>query len=48
VPVILGAGGVEKVVELELDAQEKSAFERSVSAVKSLVKSMNDILAKAS
>src|SRR5688572_20426274 len=48
VPVILGAKGVEKVVELQLDPQEKAAFEKSVSAVKSLVKSMNDILAQAS
>src|SRR5687768_11288821 len=47
VPVILGAGGVEKVVELELDPQEKSAFDKSVSAVKSLVKTMNELMAKA-
>jgi malate dehydrogenase len=46
VPVVLGAGGVEKVVELELDPQEKSAFDKSVSAVKSLVKSMNELMAK--
>src|SRR5688572_17094131 len=48
VPVVLGARGVERVIELELDPQEKAAFEKSVSAVKSLVKSMNDILAQAS
>jgi malate dehydrogenase len=47
VPVILGAGGVEKVVELKLGDQEKSEFEKSVSAVKSLVKSMDDLLAAA-
>jgi malate dehydrogenase len=46
VPVILGAGGVEKVVELELDPQEKAAFGKSVDAVKSLVKSMNELMAK--
>src|SRR3954471_10179334 len=44
VPAILGAGGVEKVIELTLDPQEKSAFENSVSAVKSLVKTMNDLV----
>ena len=48
VPVVLGARGVERVIELELDPQEKTAFEKSVSAVKSLVKSMNEILAQAS
>jgi malate dehydrogenase len=46
VPVILGARGVEKVVELQLDPQEKAAFENSVSAVKSLVKTMNELMAK--
>ena len=30
VPVILGAGGVERVVELELTADERSAFQKSV------------------
>lgn len=47
VPVILGAGGVEKVVELKLDAEEQAAFTKSVEAVKSLVKTMNELLAKA-
>ena len=46
VPVILGSGGVKKIVELELDSEEKAAFQKSVDAVKSLVKSMNDLLAK--
>jgi malate dehydrogenase len=46
VPVILGAGGVEKIIELKLDADEQAAFNNSVSAVKSLVKSMNDLVGK--
>jgi len=46
VPVILGAGGVEKVIELKLDADEQAAFNNSVSAVKSLVKTMNELVAK--
>jgi malate dehydrogenase len=46
VPVILGAQGVERVVELALEPQEKAAFDNSVSAVKSLVKTMNDLMAK--
>ncbi len=37
VPVIMGAGGVEKVVEVELNAEERKAFDVSIEAVKSLV-----------
>jgi malate dehydrogenase len=37
---------VEKVIELSLEPQEKAAFENSVSAVKSLVKTMNELMAK--
>ena len=40
VPVILGSGGVEKIVELQLTAQEKADFQKSVDAVKELVKAM--------
>src|SRR5688572_9537299 len=48
VPVILGAHGVEKIVELKLDPQEQAAFDKSASAVKSLVKSMNDLMSRPS
>lgn len=44
VPVILGANGVEKVIELNLTAQERTAFDHSVQAVKSLVSSMDTLL----
>ncbi len=37
VPVILGAGGVERIIELELNEQEQAAFQHSVDAVKELV-----------
>ena len=37
VPVILGANGVEKVVEISLDAEETKMFATSVASVKSLV-----------
>ncbi len=40
VPVIIGAGGVEKIIELKLTAQEQAAFQKSVDAVKELVKVM--------
>lgn len=44
VPVILGANGVEKVVEIELTAQERADFQKSVEAVKSLVRTMNELM----
>jgi len=37
VPVVLGANGVEKIVEIELDAEEKANFDKSVAAVEELV-----------
>jgi malate dehydrogenase len=40
VPVVLGTGGVERIIELELSAQERADFEKSVSAVKELVAAM--------
>lgn len=40
VPVIIGAKGVEKIVEIELNESEKKQFEKSVSAVEGLVKSI--------
>ncbi len=37
VPTVLGAGGVEKVVAINLDADEQAMFQKSVEAVKGLV-----------
>ena len=37
VPCIIGAGGVEKVIEIELAANERAMFDHSVNAVKGLV-----------
>src|SRR4051812_22465456 len=37
VPVIIGAGGVEKIVEIQLNPQEKAAFDKSCAAVRELV-----------
>jgi malate dehydrogenase len=37
VPVVIGAGGVEKIVEIELNASEKAAFEKSCAAVQELI-----------
>ncbi len=36
VPVVIGAGGVERIVEIELDAGEQADFDKSVAAVKEL------------
>ncbi len=40
VPVVLGSGGVERVIELKLNDTERAAFQKSVDAVKELVKVM--------
>jgi malate dehydrogenase len=37
VPVVIGEGGVERVVEIKLNAGEKKAFDKSVAAVKGLL-----------
>lgn len=47
VPAILGSKGVEKIIELDLDPEEKKGFDHSVAAVKSLVATMNELMSKA-
>jgi malate dehydrogenase len=37
VPVVLGAGGVEKIVEVQFTPDEKAAFDKSCDAVKKLI-----------
>ena len=41
VPVIIGKDGVEKIVEIELNAEEQEMFDNSVAAVKDLLGSVN-------
>ena len=43
VPVIIGSGGVEKVVELELDKEEKKNFENSIKSVQNLFEAAKKI-----
>jgi len=43
VPVILGSGGVERIIELELTDTERAGFEKSVDAVKTLVSRMAEL-----
>jgi len=48
VPVIIGAGGVEKIIEITFDEAEKAMFAKSVASVKGLVdacKAINPALA---
>ena len=44
VPVILGSNGVEKIIELNLTAQEKADMQKSIDAVKELVGAMGKIV----
>jgi malate dehydrogenase len=44
VPVVLGTGGVQRIVELKLNDQERADFDKSVSAVKELVGQMDKLL----
>jgi malate dehydrogenase len=41
VPVVLGTGGVERIVELSLLPAERAALDKSIAAVKELVAAMN-------
>ncbi len=41
VPVVIGSGGVEKIVEIELNRDEQTMFNESVASVKELVDSIN-------
>ena len=43
VPCVLGAGGVEKIVEIELDSQARDNFNVSVDAVKELLEACKQI-----
>jgi len=43
VPVVIGANGVERVMEITLDAAEKTMFEKSVAAVHTLIEACKGI-----
>jgi malate dehydrogenase len=44
VPVVMGSGGVEKIIELKLTDKETAAFQNSVDAVKKLIADMDQLL----
>ncbi|KHJ53478.1 malate dehydrogenase [Aureimonas sp. OT7] len=43
VPVVIGAEGVERIIEIELNGDEKTAFEKSVGSVKGLMEACQAI-----
>lgn len=48
VPVKLGAGGIEEIIQVKLSSEEKAALDKSASAVKELVEVMSNRAATAS
>ena len=44
VPVVIGAGGVERVVEIELNAEEQAGFDKSADAVRGLIKTAKGLM----
>jgi malate dehydrogenase len=43
VPCVIGAGGVERVVEVDLDRGERGLFDKSVESVKGLIEACQNI-----
>ena len=43
VPVILGKNGIEKIVELDLNADEKAKFKASAESVRGNVKALKEL-----
>jgi malate dehydrogenase len=37
VPVVIGANGIERVIEVQLSAEEKAQLDKSAAAVKELI-----------
>ena len=44
VPVVLGKNGVERIIELTLEPEERAAFQKSVDAVQGLVATMAELM----
>ena len=43
VPTVIGAGGIERIVNISLNKDEQAMFDKSVDAVKGLVKACKEI-----
>ncbi len=44
VPVVIGVGGIERVVEIELNAEEKAAFDKSCGTVRELIEAAQKLI----
>ncbi len=44
VPVVIGAGGIERIVEVAMNAEEKAAFDKSCAAVRELVEAAKKLI----
>jgi malate dehydrogenase len=44
VPVVIGAGGVERIVEIKLNADEQAAFDKSCGAVRELIEASKKLV----
>ena len=44
VPVVLGAGGVERIVEIRMNADERAAFDKSCAAVRELIEAAKKLV----
>ncbi len=47
VPVVIGAGGIERIIEIPLSASERAMFRKSLTAVRGLISAAKSIRAKA-
>src|SRR5579863_4515350 len=44
VPVVIGANGIERIIEVQMNAEEKAEFDRSCSAVRELVEAAKKLI----
>ena len=44
VPVVIGAGGIERIVEIQLNAEEKAAFDKSCATVRELIEASKKLV----
>jgi malate dehydrogenase len=44
VPVVIGAGGVERIVEITLNETEKAAFDKSCEGVRGLIEASKKLV----
>ncbi|MEM9212362.1 MAG: malate dehydrogenase, partial [Pseudomonadota bacterium] len=43
VPTVIGAGGIERIVDIKLNDEEQAGFDNSVNAVKGLIEACKGI-----